>query len=352
MKKYKSYSFLPTSILLFFSFILFSCSKKNYSNLPYYQFKQNPKLPDYSNLDYWAAHPWKKDVSDSVPELLKEGFQQDSIADVFFIHPTTLTDLLDNSWNGNINDAKLNAKTDYSTILYQASVFNASCRVFAPRYRQAHLKAYFQNEARTAGYFDTAYEDVKAAFVYYLKNWNHGHPIIIASHSQGSTHAIRLLKEFFDGTELQKKLVCAYVIGMPVHDDYYQSLKGCKDSLATGCVISWRTFKSGYNEPEFVAKENFKAIVVNPLSWTMETTKISSAYNRGGILKNFNKVVPNVVSAQIHGNVLWTSKPNVFGKIFLVTKNYHIGDINLFYMNIRENVGARIRSFLLSYKPY
>ncbi len=64
------------------------------------------------------------------------------------------------------------------------------------------------------------------------------------------------------------------------------------------------------------------------------------------MLKNFNHVVPRVVSAQIHNNILWSSKPDVPGKMFYTQKNYHIGDINLFYINIRENTEARIKAFL------
>ena len=45
-------------------------------------------------------------------------------------------------------------------------------------------------------------------------------PFIIASHSQGSTHAIRLLKEFVDSTTLQQQLVAAYIIGMQIPDDF------------------------------------------------------------------------------------------------------------------------------------
>jgi ABC-type phosphate transport system ATPase subunit len=71
----------------------------------------------------------------------------------------------------------------------------------------------------------------------------------------------------------------------------------------------------------------------------------SADLNKGAILRNFNKIVPHAVNAQVHGNVLWSSKPDVPGKIFFTQKNYHIGDINLFYMNIRENVATRIRLF-------
>jgi len=68
--------------------------------------------------------------------------------------------------------------------------------------------------------------------------------------------------------------------------------------------------------------------------------------NKGGILREFNKVIPGLVHAQIHGNVLWVNKPQFFGNIFLTMKNYHIADYNLFYVNIRENVKTRIQSFL------
>ena len=349
MKKYKRYFLLHTKIalILWFTCImwLWSCSKKNFSYLPAYQFKSIDKKPDYADLNYWAAHPWKKDPSDSIPKPLLAGYSKDSTADVFFIHPTTLTAPGDTSWNADIDDAEINAKTDYSTILYQASVFNASCRVFAPRYRQAHIKAFFIPDSMSEKYFDIAYEDIKTAFVYYLSHYNNGRPIIIASHSQGTKHAGRLLKEFFENKPLQDKLVCAYIIGLPVPDNYFTVLKPCKDSLSTGCFIGWRTYKKGYTEPDFVAKETFKCVVTNPLSWTSDTTFFSSVNNKGGVLLKFNKIIRGVVSTQIHHNVLWSSKPRVFGKIFFTKKNYHVGDINLFYINIRENIAKRIAAF-------
>ncbi len=70
--------------------------------------------------------------------------------------------------------------------------------------------------------------------------------------------------------------------------------------------------------------------------------------NKGGVLLKFNKIVPHVVNAQIHNNILWTSKPDVFGKLFFTKKNFHAGDINLFYINIRENVRNRIKVYLLN----
>lgn len=347
MKKYKI-SFLPNSFFCccLLILVLISCSKNNYSHKTEYHFKSQNNIPDYSKLDFWAAHPWKKDLSDSVPKPLQETYQHDSLADVFFLHPTTLTDNNDERWNADIDDASLNSKTDYSTILYQASVFNESCRVFAPRYRQAHIRSFYIRSDSSEKAFETAYADVKAAFEFYLANYNNGRPIIIASHSQGTKHAGRLLQEFFENKHLQKQLVCAYIIGMPVPVNYFTVLKPCTDSLSTGCFVSWRTFKSGSAEPDFIAEEKFKSVVINPLTWTNQPGFVSSALNKGGVLKNFNKIVPRVVSTEIHNNILWSSKPNIPGKIFYVQKNYHIGDINLFYMNIRENVSARISAYL------
>ncbi|HUS02133.1 MAG TPA: DUF3089 domain-containing protein, partial [Chitinophagaceae bacterium] len=275
--------------------------------------------------------------------------KKDSLVDVFFIHPTTYTELsMPAGWNADINNESINKKTDNGSILYQASVFNQHCRIFAPRYRQANLKAFFtthKDESEKA--FTVAYDDVKAAFEYYLKYYNNGRPIIIASHSQGTLHAGKLLKEYFENKPLQKKLVCAYIIGLPVFTNYFKELQPCKDSTATACFVSWRTFKEEYI-PGFVQIEKQKAYVTNPLTWAIDEKFAAAVLNKGGILKDFNKVISGLVHAQVHGNVLWVNKPQFFGSVFLTIKNYHIADYNLFYMNIRENVATRIQSYLRS----
>ena len=98
---------------------------------------------DYSKLENWAAHPYKKDPSDSIPSLLSQNILQDSSVDVFFLHPTTYfdnslvsdppSDFNSPMWNSNLLNRSINNKTDNSTILYQASIFNSAGRVFAPR---------------------------------------------------------------------------------------------------------------------------------------------------------------------------------------------------------------------------
>jgi hypothetical protein len=300
---------------------------------------------DYSDLKFWAAHPLKKDPSDSIPAALLNVAVNDMGVDIFFIHPTTYTTRNFTNWNASIDDQLLNDKTDQSTILYQASVFNNVGRIYAPRYRQAHLKSFYIDQNIAAAYFDTAYMDIKKAFVYYLEHENKGRPIIISAHSQGTKHAGRLLKEFFDNKPLYKKLICAYIIGMPIPENYFEMIPVCEKPDQTGCYVGWRTFKKGY-EPEDVLKENYKSIVVNPLTWSTSDTLASAKLNKGGVLVNFNKIVPQVVDAKIHHNILWSCKPNIRGKIFFIKKNFHIGDINLFYVNIRENVLLRTKTYI------
>ncbi|MCK9403515.1 MAG: DUF3089 domain-containing protein [Chitinophagaceae bacterium] len=336
-------------LILLATLLITSCSNRLQKSTAGYSFSHPSGTPDYSNLDHWAAHPYKKDPSDSIPLPLRKGYQADSSVDVFFIHPTTYTDtqrLL--GWNAPIDNTELNTKTDYTTILFQASIFNEAGRVFSPRYRQANLSSYFPVSAndtiQALAAFMVAYEDVKAAFTYYLQHHNNGHPIIIASHSQGTTHAKRLLKEFFEGTALQKQLVAAYLVGIPLEPDYFTAIKPCITPYQTGCACSWRTYKEGY-KPDYVLKEKFTAIVTNPLTWDEGMPAADRKMNKGGLLLNFNKLLKNVTNAKVNEGVLWTEKPHFFGSLFLKTKNYHVADLNFFYLSIRENAKQRVSAF-------
>ncbi len=331
--------------VLIITIVSFSCADKYKAYKSLYQFKSTDGKPDYSQLNYWAAHPWKNDPSDSVPVPLQYEVK-DSTVDIFFLHPTTYTSAASmKDQNAAIDDEYINAKTDYSTILYQASVFNQHGRVFAPRYRQAHIKTFFMtNKEKADSAFALAYHDLKTAFEYYLQHWNNGRPIIIASHSQGSLLGEKLLKEYFEGKPLQQKLVVAYIVGWAVPKDYFTSLKMCTDSLQTGCICSWRTFRKDYI-PFWLKKEKGNSYVTNPLSWSVGNEFVSRKNNRGSILKNFNKIYSHTSDAQINNGLLYTRKPKFPFSFLYLTKNYHVGDINLYYINIRENVTRRIAMF-------
>jgi hypothetical protein len=332
------FSYIIPAVLLY---CLCSCNRKSY---PYqFSYTNLPETPDYTRLEHWAAHPDKWDPSDSIPRPFRKNKIQNREVDVFFIYPTTFTADTAVNWNAGINDSILNHKTDYSAILYQASAFNDGTRVFAPRYRQAHYRCFFAGDKqKAAAAFEMAYHDIENAFAYYLQNYKGKNRLIIAAHSQGTLHAARLIKKYFDAQPDISALVAAYLIGMPVPYDYFKTIPACTDPYQNGCIVSWRTFNRGFTDTVFAGKENFRSIVTNPLRWDTALHYANHQMNEGGILKNFNRLKKEVVDAQIHDNVLWTCKPRIFGKFLIRQRNYHVGDINLFYASIRRNVTHRI----------
>jgi hypothetical protein len=342
-------TFFSVIVTLILFICVTSCSNSYQKLAKNYHIDNTSNNPDYSHVAYWSAHPAIQDPSDSVPAPLRSSYQKDTTIDVFFIHPTTyLGTEKPFGINAAISDAFLAAKTDYSPVLYQASLFNVAGRVFAPRYRQAHISAYYPITAADTlaaiAAFELAYQDVKTAFEYYLANENKGRPIIIASHSQGTTHGIRLVKEFFDNKPLQKQLVAAYLVGIPVNPSIFTSIQPCDTPTQTGCICSWRTYKEGYNPP-FVLKENFNAIVTNPLTFNKSIPNASWNANKGGVLTNFNKIAKGVAEAKVADRILWTARPKIFGSFLVKNPNYHIGDYNLYYINVRENVSQRMAAY-------
>ncbi len=333
----KTHHFWLYTILLLFC----SCADKYRPFTKNYTVKSQDGRPHYNELAYWAAHPWKWDPSDSIPAPLNNE-PRDSVVDVFFIHPTTHTKASEKHIrNAAVDDPYLNAKTDYSSILFQASVFNQHARIFSPRYRQAHISNFFTKDAGAAAIFDTAYADLKKAFDYYLQNWNGSRPIIIAGHSQGALMAERLLKDYFENKPLMRKLVAAYIIGWPVPKNYFTDIRMCTDSTQTSCVCSWRTFRNNYL-PYYLKDEGGNAYVTNPVNWSMGEGWADKKMNKGSVLTKFNKVYKHTTGARVGNGVLYVRKPKFPLSFLYFTKNYHIADINLFYINIRQDVERRI----------
>ena len=321
-----------------------------------YNAAANPAAPNYANESAWAALPTRRDAADSLPKGFPKALaatlgnnQATATADVFFIHPTIYAGRRkeETNWNGPIDDPALNERTDGSTILNQASIFNAAGRVYAPRYRQAHVEAYYSTDtASSRRAFELAYTDIRAAFLYYLEHYNAGRPIIIAGHSQGTTHAGRLLREFFDGNDaagkpklLARQLVAAYAVGMPVPPNYFATLKPCATPTQTGCFCAWRTYERGTEMPKTA-----NSVVVNPLSWTTDTLRVPFKANAGAVLFGF-RYAAHVTDAQIHRGILWAVKPRFFGNFLYKEKSYHIADYNLYYLSVRQNAVQRVAAF-------
>jgi hypothetical protein len=336
--------------LLVFSLLAFAlsgCHPKIYSIKNDFSRAVVPSEPDYGDLNNWASLPTKSDAADSIPKNsnLKE-LQSSAKADVFFIYPTIFTGEPTNQyeWNADVKDEILNSRIQQSTILNQASIFNGSCKIYAPYYRQAHLYSFYTvNKKDGEQALDLAYQDVKAAFKYYLSHFNEGRPFVIASHSQGSHHAERLLKEYIDGKPLQNKFVAAYLIGRPIAPNAFQNICASETPDEVGVWASWNTFSRNFIPRNY--DTYFKgAMCTNPLLWSSKDTFAARELNKGGVALHFT-YAPQLADAQIHQGLLWTNKPYIKGRFLLRTKNWHRADMNLFYMNIRENVALRIEKY-------
>lgn len=306
-----------------------------------------PPPPDYSNHSDWVALPGTKDSADA--QLPAAGIidkQAEAKADVFFIYPTTYS--AGGHWNAELDDKKINRRTDRLPARLQASAFNGSCRVYMPRYRGAILYSYFGPKHDKRKAMDLAYGDVRKAFIYYLEHYNQGRPIVIASHSQGSDHAVRLLREFFDkDTVLARRLVIAYVAGTAIHDTTFQQLKLRTSPSETGGFVTWNTVRRGTNT--FYGEDVGKILCVNPLTWKADTGYAPSSLNLGGLPISFDRIDPGLCDAQCSSlGFLWVNRPHQRSRDYfrLGTRFYHKDDYQFFYMNIRRNVQQRIDAYL------
>lgn len=319
-------------------------------------FTRTPPPPDYTKSRNWLCLPGKRDSADAVvPNSGMKNGQATAKVDVFFIHPTTYPQ--GTLWNADLKDTAFTKKTDRLVGRYQASVFNGDCRVYAPRYRTAVFFAYVHKTIDGVQAFEVAYSDVKCAFEYYLDHYNNGRPFIIASHSQGSDHAVRLLQEYIDrDSVLRKKMVAAYLPGALIYKETFKNLPVCDSSCQTGCFATWNSVR--YGELTFYGRRTFnrfgRIICVNPLTWTQNTAEAPDSLNKGGVPFGYKTVDKHLASARISPvGLLWVHRPKHHtNKQYpqINSPSYHILDYNLFYMNIRENVHERISQYLLEHQ--
>jgi hypothetical protein len=323
-----------------------------------------PPAPDYADPQSWAALPDRDDWADQVPPGLQDR-QADARVDVFFVHPTTF--YRGSSFNAPIDDARTNQATDRGPMATQASVFNAVARVYAPRYRQVALGAYMR-EDREQG-LDLAYGDVRRAFDYYLQHWNQGRPFFIASHSQGTRHAQKLLRESFEGDEgrpLRSRLIAAYLIGGWVperrHARGRSDLPACETSIQIGCVIGWRTVGASGTGRDALStlREGERNLCTNPLLWTRTPEVAPASLNLGslppGSLRDgmLPAPEPGLVGARCADGWLRIDEPSDLGRGKRLARggDYHVFDYAFFYMNLRENARMRAEAFLLGHTRF
>ena len=225
----------------------------------------NPEKPDYSNLDNWAAYPKKDSQQFLVPNSSFTINKSNNDVDVFYIHPTGF---YEKTWNSNMEKNRSAYERTEIMLGNQATVFNDSCNIFAPEYRQATYYSFFAKDKDGSLALDLAYEDIVSSFRYFIENLNNNKPFIIYGHSQGAVLAHRLIADEIQGTLLQERMVCAYVIGYIIPEIHYDSLfpkiPASRSSDDTNCIISWSTVVEGFK------REREKTLFWNPSGWTVE----------------------------------------------------------------------------------
>lgn len=305
-----------------------------------------PTAPRYDLPEHWAALPDRDDPADATHGEAVDG-QTDAPVDVFFIHPTTF--ITSDGWNAPLDDADANEIVDGMVLVHQASAFNGCCAVYAPRYRQATMYSFFDQEGDGKDALDLAYQDVVAAFEYFLDEYSQGRPFIIAGHSQGARHAEILLKDRILGTQLESRLVAAYPIGFNLRKG---SLPVCDTPTHTGCAVTWNTVGPAFKPFEDTAD----MICVNPLTW--EATKPSAGFdaNLGSLLGSTDgsvTVIPGAADGTCNSGLLNISelRSDTGFTLQMGSDNFHVYDFSLYYFNIRENVRERVGSYLAAQAP-
>ncbi|MBK9510119.1 MAG: DUF3089 domain-containing protein [Cytophagaceae bacterium] len=315
--------------------------------------KTQPLSPDYTQTSSWLALPTKIDMADKLPKgkhNLKD-FQFQAQVDVFYVYPTVYTQQPTNqyTWNASTTDSDLNEKIEKSAIYNQATVFNGIAKIYTPIYRQAHYSVFTTKDSISSKKaMDLAYFDIRKAFEIFLEKYNHSRPFIIAGHSQGTLLAIRLIQEFVNNKPLQERMIAAYLVGMPVNDSMFETVKLMTEPNQTGGYLSWNTFSENYY-PSYYENGLNQAQCINPVSWKPNTNWSKKSWHKG-TLGIKSKLSPGIITCKVENGILWIKKPDIPGKAFLNEKIWHFADYNLFWLDIRENVALRTNQYFLNNK--
>eukprot|EP01064_Diplonema_japonicum_P037171 TRINITY_DN8640_c0_g1_i4.p1 TRINITY_DN8640_c0_g1~~TRINITY_DN8640_c0_g1_i4.p1 ORF type:complete len:1240 (+),score=231.47 TRINITY_DN8640_c0_g1_i4:87-3722(+) len=338
------------------------------------------RMPDYLKSDTWVMNPilgTGEEIQKFIPEDCLSSPRKyrpapaRREADVFFVHPTTS----EVGWG--CADWDDEAELTEDVVREMSSVFNGCCRIFAPKYRQARFQAY--SSAGSCGdQFNIAYEDVKRAFHTYLDEWNPlgpsgRRPFFVAGHGQGSHHLCRLLRE----EPVDRAMVCAYLIGWFVGEDTLaHRLPFGKSPTQTRCWVSYASsgehlrrsnpaaygkaggYPLGANATNSWTTEKPK--VVNPLTFRYETRMVAAEKHGGSLLANGTLSGQGLFGASIdlvtNELLIVPAKNDEFldvtghrdpRKRFFSTKvgDYHELDYSLFWVNLRENIELRVKSY-------
>ncbi len=163
--------------------------------------------------------------------------------DCFYVHPTVFIDGTGQATDDDIADTE----KILDPLLGQGARFNQLCTVWAPRYHQVYLNTIFAGEADP--YFEKAYEEIDAAFAYFLEHTDRD--FVLIGHSQGTAMLTMLVQREIDGVpELQDRMISGLLLGAHIMVPNGQTVGGtftdvpiCTSADETGCIVAFRTFE-------------------------------------------------------------------------------------------------------------
>lgn len=285
---------------------------------------------------------------------------------VFFVHPTSYIPVNfrdEVNWNAALGDeqAELRARLFLRGL---ASAFNRADEIWAPKYRQASVGAFLTDGDDAQKAIDAAYRDVEQAFAYFIESVDEERPIVLAGHSRGSLHILRLLQDRVAGTPLADRIAAVYPIGWPIsveHDLPALPFPVCGSVNQSACISTWSSFADD-NDPSFVMERysmtpgfdgqprgDGPIVCVNPITGSANGSAPASA-NLGTFIpeEDFSSasLVPGGVPARCDENgLLLIGDPPEIGNAVLPGNNYHVYDIPLFWRNLQRNVVSRVRAW-------
>jgi len=332
--------------------------------VPSAEFKEVPKAAGqtYADADLWIARPgMERDPSQWRPQGMAP--PPAPRASVFFVHPTSFLD--QTAWNAPLDHGESQWRAGLF-VQSQASAFNGAGQIWAPKYRQATFGAFLTDEENSRRALDFAYQDVLAAYEQFLREAPKDRPIILAGHSQGSLHVLRLLQERVRGAPEQDRIAAAYVVGWPISpsvDLPALPLPACSRAGEAGCILSWLSFGEPADPAMIVdtweatqglngqPRAGSTMVCVNPLTGNGGDMAPAEA-NIGTLVPNDELTDGMLVAGRVparcdeRGFLLIGSDPPELGPYVLPGNNYHVYDYPLFWTNIRADVEARLDTFL------
>lgn len=315
--------------------------------------------PDYRDDAAWTALPTRADSADDAPPDSPAIDPARAPADVFYVHPTSY---VGSRWNAPVDDRSLNDATDAVATRIQASAFNACCAVYGPRYRQANGTAFIRPSADGDAAIDLAYGDVRRAFRAFLARRGVERPFLLASHSQGTVLAERLLIEEVSQKPLRARLVAAYLLGGNVSAERLAArapdLLPCRSADDLGCVVAWNARRAGYvpSDMELASRDGSRRLCTNPLTWRDDGVAGPTSLHLGAVFLESDdrrprrgfadaRCVGGTLVVERVGDIPRDAASRVLDHV-LGDGNLHPVEYQLFFMNLRANALRRVSAMV------